>query len=934
MVKYGKLYREIQIKEFQGHYIDYKKLKQKIKQMRQILPRTSQEIITKQRNSNMPSIKMNFRGSFDDNYSRNESTLTTYDDKYGAQLKEFKDLLDQEFQCCYKYFKKIKKQLHVKINKHLYTQTNYASYNTEDIIKEVGNLRITMYLAKCLNAFINDNMMAIKKILKKFDKNFYNYFGNFGPKYILDNLFMSNSDLEYLLEFKIIDETSCIIESNVKLLRDNYLENIKSNGSNNTDNNNFYSKYSQILEYIKDIDELIYFKIQYKEWFYFRKKDNVSTKSNLYKNIMFNPILFSAFHKDDLMHKFLSRKEQIKEVEDMQIPMSFKNKINVILIFVQTFFYNTLISGIYPLLILFMRAKNLEKVENGEEIVNIKEVRYTFLIIASTYICSYFSIMFYYYFGNNRIKCAYIISYILFFIGSLLFILSYDKDLSIDETSQTKGYNKNYTLCLLVISRILVGLGANPTMGKNYILSYTPKFFLPIISKYYVLISILGHSFGPLITCAFFTKEDKYNTKIFPKFYYTKYNCFGWYGMIFSAFLMIINFIFFTSPNSKGFSKLKVKSSSSNKEKDLRETKFLSDDLEDTQDKEFYKLQKEMKNKHPLDLIEEDEKENDINSINSTKTKSKLSFKTKIENKSKININLCDDDYNVKRISTLENLNNSQMNQLNDNKYDVNPLIIKNNYKDEAYVDNDNDNENGNFVNVNMIPRIIDDLARKEKTKLSYLNRNLLIILTILFFDNLLKENFIAYCSYYVASNYKESKFKKIFEPRYFCCLISFSYSLEIVSLLFIFPLHKINTRIKKFLLLLMSLTIALMIPLSFKIDLLYYFILISIIILISSIIEVISSSYLAYLTPPDWKFSHINAGALPLFMMTFGKLCGCLICLTSFSDIILLNNHVVIIFTFLGYGISGFYMAKSKNFRVKAIARIMRKSELETNIY
>ena len=120
------------------------------------------------------------------------------------------------------------------------------------------------------------------------------------------------------------------------------------------------------------------------------------------------------------------------------------------------------------------------------------------------------------------------------------------------------------------------------------------------------------------------------------------------------------------------------------------------------------------------------------------------------------------------------------------------------------------------------------------------------------------------------------------------------------------------------------------MIPLSFKIDLLYYFILISIIILISSIIEVLSSCYLAYLTPPEWKFSHINAGALPLYVMTFGKLSGCLICLTAFTGQLLFNHHIIIGLTLLGYGISGIFILKSKNFRIKAIARIMRKSELE----
>ena len=69
---------------------------------------------------------------------------------------------------------------------------------------------------------------------------------------------------------------------------------------------------------------------------------------------MFNPILFSAYHKDDLMNKFLSRTKEIKEIEKMQIPMTLVNKINIVLIFIHNFFYNTLISGIYPLLFELM----------------------------------------------------------------------------------------------------------------------------------------------------------------------------------------------------------------------------------------------------------------------------------------------------------------------------------------------------------------------------------------------------------------------------------------------------------------------------------------------------------------------------------------------------------------------------------------------------
>ena len=135
-----------------------------------------------------------------------------------------------------------------------------------------------------------------------------------------------------------------------------------------------------------------------------------------------------------------------------------------------------------------------------------------------------------------------------------------------------------------------------------------------------------------------------------------------------------------------------------------------------------------------------------------------------------------------------------------------------------------------------------------------------------------------------------------------------------------------------------MMLTILIMIPLSIyyvvENHIIIYFIIISLVFLISSIIEVLSSCYLAYLTPPEWKFSHINAGALPLYVMTFGKLSGCLICLTAFTGNYLFNHHIIIALTILGYGISGIFILRSKNFRIKAIARIMRKSELESNVF
>ena len=180
MVKYGKLYRRLQIEEFIDNYINYKKLKQKIKSIENTLPQIGQKNSIRVISSNQ---SMKIRPTTSSSFSESQEN-----DNYSLLLNEFKNLLNEEFQRFYKFFKSMKKHVHKLLNKHLYTQTNYISYNLQEFMEEITNIRGTMYLVKCLNEFINDNMTAIKKILKKFDKKFSAFYGNIGPNYILDNL--------------------------------------------------------------------------------------------------------------------------------------------------------------------------------------------------------------------------------------------------------------------------------------------------------------------------------------------------------------------------------------------------------------------------------------------------------------------------------------------------------------------------------------------------------------------------------------------------------------------------------------------------------------------------------------------------------------------------------------------------------------------------
>ena len=940
MVKFGKQYRKNQLKEFNGYYIDYKKLKQKIKEMKKIIP----------------NIPQNFNFKNDSNFSNNARLFPSFDqldlsnsdinceDKYGKELKDFIDLLELEFKKCFDFFKLMEKELNNKLNFHLHNQTTYVTYDLIQIYNEATSLVSTAYLAKCLNSFINDNMMAIKKIIKKLDKKFSNYFGEIGPFYILNKLCVQGSELEYLLQFQIIEQSYVICESNLKTLDDLFDQQCKEKHLKNSikDNKNinnidistnqqqinekeyrklFTQKYDEIMKYFKDIDESIYFKIQYKEWFYFIGKNSTNlNQTKLFNNIMYNPLLFSPFKNDDLMHKFLSRKKSFKEVDEMQTPLSNCNKINIALIFIQIFFYNTLLSSIYPLLFEFME----EGLKPGER-------PKSFLIIASTYFCSYFSMMFNHYFGNKRIKISYYISYILFFLGSFLYIYSL----------KIHNENEKHTLINpLIGSRILIGFGANPTMGKKYILSYSSTYFLPKISKYYVIIQILGYAFGPLIgyIC--------YNIPSFKIFFleYSNLNCIGWYGCFLSFVLFFVHLFLFTSPTSIKFRKFI--NDNSNNEND--ETSFvIDDDLDETQDKEFYRMQNILR----PSIINDDEEMENIDDtrprINSNDfSMGALSYKKKISmnqsgdnsflnNKKNKKIN-----FKFKRMKTLMGNNNT-----NDNKnYDTNPKDYEVNQtqlyspekEKEILLNNILGNycsSEGSFSNIDMVPRTINDIIIKEK-KFSYLNQNLLIISWMLFFNSMLKENFIAYFSYFIYDLIlKGKKFVFVYEIKNISLLVSCCFCLQLLSIFFISPFYKLNKKIKCSLIFLMILTIGLMIPISIEYIsynyIVLYISLISIILLINSIIETISSCYLAYLIPPVWKYSNINAAAIPPVVIILGKICGCLICLSAFSEIKLLNHHIMLGITLIGYGITGDYILKSKNFRIKAIARIMRKTDL-----
>ena len=223
MVKFGKEFRKYQVTQWKDSYINYKLLKQEMKTIRHNIdnskPKSRRtENTTISADLGHPSLKAMELVPEDSIIIEVQDLHSLYNLRFGNELKRFVDLLEKEFRKSYIHFVSQEKELYKKVNGHCYSIEVYKDYNILNIFNEIKELTLTMKLAKQLNCFINDNVMALKKILKKFDKKFHKYFGIIAPKYILTHLTSQNSDLEYLLQFKLIDESTTICENNLNLL--------------------------------------------------------------------------------------------------------------------------------------------------------------------------------------------------------------------------------------------------------------------------------------------------------------------------------------------------------------------------------------------------------------------------------------------------------------------------------------------------------------------------------------------------------------------------------------------------------------------------------------------------------------------------------------------------------------------------------------------
>ena len=190
MVKYGKEFRKNQKLEWKEKYFDYKGKKQKINEL------------LKEK-----------EGSDENDYS--------IVSKLNNWSEEFAKSLDKDIKKVYIFFSNKERTLYKEINSSLHLKRDderwdlYGYINVFKQLKEISELSLDM------SNFVYYNLKAVIKILKKYDKKVItpkNKIYQIRISYIQAKIEEQNSDILYLIKFKMIDEVNLLLENLINKL--------------------------------------------------------------------------------------------------------------------------------------------------------------------------------------------------------------------------------------------------------------------------------------------------------------------------------------------------------------------------------------------------------------------------------------------------------------------------------------------------------------------------------------------------------------------------------------------------------------------------------------------------------------------------------------------------------------------------------------------
>lgn len=499
MVKFGKHFRQSQVPEWLAHYIDYKALKKYIRGKAYI--------------------------DYVSNPKQDHSPLKEI-------MKAFSTLLDAELKKVYIFFVQTERELYVQINSHLHIRSSYSIFKSSRINSELNELNLIAYVTLNLLNYIEINMTALNKILKKFNKKI-NQSGDFSSQYIKEKLESKNSDLLYIFQFKIIDEVSALIDdlrnelkTICKTKQSNQITNktdvekeevINSDNEANPDPNvnaNTNANDVEIDRNLKMIDShitkiensFISIKKIYKTWNsklkYAHAENENENESPLSKDI---------------------GKDEYNLITRSVGSISKENFWNVV-----TTFFHVWYMGMSLTLVIPITFQSIDY-------MGIRSMVYSGIIIAMPPLCSLISLLYTSKWIEVTYKYPMISSCMLALLGHLLFALSFTLK----------------SVTVMCVGRALVGFSLNFKITKMYIVNHIPKVKVSRYLLFYKILLITGLASGPMINLCYASNSPVGSTAFFESI--TRYNFSSWLCVFFAIVLTIVVYLFYVEPNDDSF---------------------------------------------------------------------------------------------------------------------------------------------------------------------------------------------------------------------------------------------------------------------------------------------------------------------------------------------------------------------------------------------
>ena len=508
MGKFNEEFYSSQIEDWKEYYLKYNELKNQINDI-------YNELSNDNINSNRIDLLLGSNNEIDNSEDSSDSYfMKIIENNYpeldnvpnSSYIKNFLEELEKQVHTIYLFYLNIEKEIYLKMNSKLFLH-KFEGKNEEQIISEIDELINISYLIYSFYTFTNNNIEAINKILSKFDKKLNKYY-HFSVKsmYLKNNLLKENSDLKYMLFFKIIIESTAILEHFTRDFKKHFPK-----------ESNILNKNIELLNVINNINDKhtnLLNNSLFETYIINKNSSLIKNKVNFQKYLQNSFIISTNKNQDDNRYRQFEEEEYDKKIK---INVTKKNKINIIICLIHTFYSSFFY--IIPYINFTKLYKN-----------NKYDLKYIGLILS------------FYHFGNylsNFLFLADLSFKISLIISCFFFIYSLSSFIFIDLFVKNNVF---YSTLLLSIARLVYGIGSGKVISRKYILMYLPESEIKNLSMIYIIINNLGFIFGNLSNFYFKNEMNIFNFQVNHFFIYI-------IGVLFFLFYIILILIFFTEPS-------------------------------------------------------------------------------------------------------------------------------------------------------------------------------------------------------------------------------------------------------------------------------------------------------------------------------------------------------------------------------------------------